>query len=119
LVPGDATMVETAYVLPATAHHVLTRRMTGSGVPRACPFCPAKSDVYLFRYRKGIMYLGAEVPDSTLDLDGAPPTSSPRCAKPGAIEGKREISGHSKRSPAQAKDTTGSEFQSSRTRWCG
>jgi hypothetical protein len=35
LLPGDATMVETAYVLPATAHHVLTRRMTGSGVPRA------------------------------------------------------------------------------------
>jgi hypothetical protein len=35
---------------------------------RVCLLCPGFSDVNLFRYREGIIYLNAEVSDSALDL---------------------------------------------------
>src|SRR5271166_7084732 len=34
---------------------------------RASLLCPGTSDVYLFRYRKGIIHLNAEVPHSAFD----------------------------------------------------
>jgi hypothetical protein len=33
-----------------------------------CPLCPGTSDLDLFRYRKGIIDLDAEISDRTLDL---------------------------------------------------
>jgi hypothetical protein len=34
----------------------------------ACPLCPGISDIDLFGYRKGIIYLDAEVSDSAFNL---------------------------------------------------
>jgi hypothetical protein len=35
---------------------------------RACPLCPGISDINLFRYRKRIIYLDAEVSDGAFDF---------------------------------------------------
>ena len=35
---------------------------------RACPLCPRISDVNLFRYRQGVIYLNAQIPDRALDF---------------------------------------------------
>jgi hypothetical protein len=35
---------------------------------RACPLCPSISDIDLFRYRQGIIYLDAEVSDGAFDF---------------------------------------------------
>jgi hypothetical protein len=46
----------------------LWARSRGQRSGRACPLCPGTSDVNLFRYRKGIIHLNSEVPDSALDF---------------------------------------------------
>ena len=35
---------------------------------RACPLCPGISDINLFRYCQGIIYLDAQVSDRAFDL---------------------------------------------------
>jgi len=35
---------------------------------RACLLYPGSSDVHLFRYRQGIIYLDAQIPDGAFDL---------------------------------------------------
>jgi hypothetical protein len=45
-------------------HVNVCRERTG----RACLLCPGISDVNLFRYREGIIYLDAEVSDGAFDL---------------------------------------------------
>jgi hypothetical protein len=35
---------------------------------RAFPICPSISDVNLFRYREGVIYLNAEVSDGTFNF---------------------------------------------------
>jgi hypothetical protein len=45
-------------------HVNVCRERTG----RACLLCPGISDVNLFRYREGIVYLNAEVSDGAFDF---------------------------------------------------
>jgi hypothetical protein len=40
----------------------------GPTMGRACPLCPGISDVNLFRYCQGIVYLNAKISDRAFDL---------------------------------------------------
>jgi hypothetical protein len=60
----------------------------GRRAGRACPLCPAISDINLFRYCEGVIDLDAEIPDSAFDL-GMPEQEldSPEIARPSIDQG--------------------------------
>ena len=51
-----------------TKKTAVAREICRSKVGRACLLCPGISDIDLFGYRKGIIYLDAEVSDGAFDF---------------------------------------------------
>src|SRR5882762_7801251 len=52
----------------AVSLYVRLARSGRSRSGRACPLCPGRSDINLFRYGECVVYLDPEIADSALDL---------------------------------------------------